>query len=109
MEVAKSYLQSQSIFHPATVIAAAILPVHTALTYVLVFHTSLQEVGAALSLAISEWLIGLALIAWISFTSASDCWDGISLEEACKHWGHFYGMFLPAIVVSFLKVLFQGS
>lgn len=106
MEVAKAYLQAQGIFHPPTLIAALVLPIHTALTYLLVFHTSLRQDGAAVALACSEWLIGLGLIAWISWTSSKECWGGLD-ARAFKEWGQFLGMLVPAIFVSFEWISFR--
>lgn len=98
METAKAFLQAQSIFHPATYIVAIVLPIHTALTYYLVFHTPLRENGASLSVCISYTFIGLGLVLWISKSDARQCWGGWS-RKALQHWGPYLRILIPSSVM----------
>lgn len=99
METSKAYLQSQSIFHPATFIVALILPLHTALAYFLVYHTPLRENGVAVSVASSYTLIGVCLVLWISRTDARECWGGWS-RRCLDGWKAYLQILVPSAMVS---------
>jgi hypothetical protein len=53
----KRYLQCQGIIWPMIASSITVLPIHTGVSYLLVFHTSLGFTGAALAIALSNWLL----------------------------------------------------
>lgn len=98
METSKAFMQSQSIFNPPTIIVAAVLPFHSALTYYLVHCTSLREIGVALSIAASYSLIGVLLCLWISFSEAKQCWGGWN-KQCLRGWKGYLGIMVPSAIM----------
>ena len=85
-ESLKRFLQVQCIFYAGTIILFFVAPINMVLTYVLVYHTPLGYIGAPLSVAISFWLMALAILMFIMFIDGGQAWDGFSWD-AFRNWG----------------------
>jgi MATE family multidrug resistance protein len=81
---------------PSTILIAVVLPFHVLLCYVLTHLTPLGIIGTAISITITFWTFGLALLLWIWRSRASQCWGGLS-RRALEGWAPFIRMWLPAL------------
>ncbi|KAI3828239.1 hypothetical protein L1987_02336 [Smallanthus sonchifolius] len=76
------FLQTQSIVYPLVLCSLIPLILHIGITYVLVHHTSLAFVGAAVAVSVSLWIAVLMLAGYALFSRRfKETWQGFSMES----------------------------
>ncbi|KAJ0475456.1 putative multi antimicrobial extrusion protein [Helianthus annuus] len=76
------FLQTQSVVYPLVLCSMIPLILHTAITYVLVYHTSLAFVGASVAVYVSLWIAVLMLAGYALFSRQfKETWQGFSMES----------------------------
>ncbi|KAI3703878.1 hypothetical protein L1987_74074 [Smallanthus sonchifolius] len=74
------FLQTQSIVYPLVLCSLIPLILHIGITYVLVYHTSLAFVGAAVAVSVSLWIAVLMLAGYVLLA------DGLRKHGKVSPW-----------------------
>ncbi|KAL8209740.1 hypothetical protein R6Q57_006472 [Mikania cordata] len=76
------FLQTQSVVYPLVFCSLIPFILHIGITYVLVYHTSLAFVGAAMAVSVSLWIVVLMLAGYALFSRQfRETWRGFSMES----------------------------
>ncbi|KAI3703877.1 hypothetical protein L1987_74073 [Smallanthus sonchifolius] len=76
------FLQTQSIVYPLVLCSLIPLFLHIGITYVLVYRTALDFVGAAMAVSVSLWIAVLMLAGYVLFSRRfKETWQGFSMES----------------------------
>ncbi|KAI3828240.1 hypothetical protein L1987_02337 [Smallanthus sonchifolius] len=76
------FLQTQSIVYPLVLCLLIPLIFHIGITYVLVYHTSLAFVGAAVAVSVSLWIAVIMLAGYALFSRRfKETWQGFTMES----------------------------
>ncbi|XP_020528393.1 protein DETOXIFICATION 18 isoform X3 [Amborella trichopoda] len=94
------FLQTQSIVLPLVLCSIIPLAIEVAMSYFLVYKTSLGFKGAAVATSVSFWLSFLLLVLYVNMTETfQDTWQGISMESL-----HYIFPFLKLAISSAVMV-----
>ncbi|KDP43817.1 hypothetical protein JCGZ_23025 [Jatropha curcas] len=98
------FLQTQNKVVPLMVTSGIATLLHIPICWVLVFRSSLKEMGAALASTICFWIIALQLMIYVYFSpSFKETWTGFS-KEAFHGIPKFLKLAIPATVMLSLEV-----
>ena len=95
-----SWLAAQKITRPLLVINLALLPCHAVVSYLLVFHTHLEYLGAGVAmtgLAIARAGLSYAYICMAP--ELRNAWPGWRWREALSGWGEYLAIALPGVLM----------
>ncbi|XP_074556323.1 protein DETOXIFICATION 14-like [Curcuma longa] len=93
------FLQSQSLILPMLLSSVSTLCLHVLLCWLLVFKSSLSNVGAAVSLSISSWLNVLILILYIRYSDSCRLTRSPITKEAFKGINEFFRVAVPSALM----------
>ncbi|KAL4200992.1 hypothetical protein AMTRI_Chr02g256380 [Amborella trichopoda] len=97
------FLQTQSIVLPLVLCSIIPLAIEVAMSYFLVYKTSLGFKGAAVATSVSFWLSFLLLVLYVNMTETfQDTWQGISMESL-----HYVFPFLKLAISSAVMVCLE--
>ncbi|PKA59708.1 MATE efflux family protein 9 [Apostasia shenzhenica] len=97
------FLQSQSLILPMLITSVATLCLHIPLCWIMVFKTGLGNVGAALSISISYWIIVLILVLYIMYSDSCKATRAPISEEAFRGINEFLKLAVPSAVMLCLE------
>ncbi|PKA59706.1 MATE efflux family protein 9 [Apostasia shenzhenica] len=97
------FLQSQSLILPMLITSVATLCLHIPLCWILVFKTGLGNVGAALSISISYWIIVLILVLYIMYSDSCKATRAPISKEAFRGINEFLKLAVPSAVMICLE------
>ncbi|RAH50353.1 MATE efflux family protein [Aspergillus brunneoviolaceus CBS 621.78] len=116
-EAGKRFLQSQGIFHPPIVVLCCAVPVNLALHWWFVYRLQWGFVGAPVSAALSDTILGAGLLAHATYLrpisrcshddddSASSSSSPNSLLRAGAHWPRLLRLALPGSITVLAEYL----
>lgn len=87
-EGGKRFVQSQGLFIATTYVLLIAAPINIFINWLLVWHFEWGYVGAPISVAITQTLMPLLLLAYVCFVDGSQCWGGFT-RRALTNWGKF--------------------
>lgn len=87
-EAGKRFVQSQGLFVATTYVLIIAAPLNILVNWLLVWHFEWGFVGAPISVAITQTLMPLLLLAYVVFVDGSQCWGGFT-RRALTNWGEF--------------------
>ncbi|CAO3631964.1 unnamed protein product [Cunninghamella echinulata] len=87
-ETLKKMLQAQGIFRAPTYCLFFGAPFNMFLSYFLVYHTSLQFIGAPIAAVFTYWLLVVLLILYILFVDGSKVWPKLKWIKSNKYNSH---------------------
>ncbi|KAI7751048.1 hypothetical protein M8C21_032068, partial [Ambrosia artemisiifolia] len=100
----QKFLQAQSIVNPSAYIAAAMLVVHIALTWLALYVWGWGLFGGSLVLSLSWWLIVVAQFVYIVKSERTkETWTGLSMQAFSGLWA-----FLKLSTASAILILIAG-
>ncbi|KAG6494327.1 protein DETOXIFICATION 10-like [Zingiber officinale] len=97
------FLQSQSLILPMLLSSVSTLCLHVLLCWLLVYKSSLSNVGAAVSLSISYWLNVLILILYIRYSDSCRLTRSPITKEAFKGINEFLRVAVPSALMICLE------
>jgi MATE family multidrug resistance protein len=99
-ECGKRFVQAQGNFHASTMVLLICSPVNIVLNYVLVWNDTIGMGfhGAAVAVAITDWLMAILLFLYVYFIDGRKCWNGIS-QEMFSNWGPMLKLAIPGVVM----------
>ncbi|XP_042414145.1 protein DETOXIFICATION 10-like [Zingiber officinale] len=97
------FLQSQSLILPMLLSSVSTLCLHVLLCWLLVYKSSLHNVGAAVSLSISYWLNVLILILYIRYSDSFRSTRSPITKEAFKGINEFIRVAVPSALMLCLE------
>lgn len=103
-EAVKRWLQCQQIVSPMLYTACAVLPLHVALCWALVYPLGMGYEGAAAATALSYWLLPAVLLLglWRCPPHAPATWPGLS-SEALSELGAYMRLAVPGMLMFTLE------
>nr|QFR37242.1 MATE transporter [Cyberlindnera americana] len=96
-ETGKRFLQAQKIFHASTYVLFICLPLNLILNYSLI--NSIGFIGAPIAISLTYWVMAILLLLYVVFIDGKQCWNGLSISRAFKHWRPMLGLALPGLVM----------
>ena len=103
-----SWLAALGITRPLLIINLSLVPLHCALAYALVFHTSLGYLGAGISTSFQATLRVLLTYAYIRCSpKCAHAWSGFRVSEAFSGWAGYLRIALPGVL--FLAEFWVGE
>ncbi|KAG6494178.1 hypothetical protein ZIOFF_049197 [Zingiber officinale] len=97
------FLQSQSLIFPMLLSSVSTLCLHVLFCWLLVYKSSLHNVGAAVSLSISYWLNVLILILYIRYSDSCRLTRSPITKEAFKGISKFLRVAVPSALMICLE------
>ncbi|KAI1400765.1 multidrug and toxin extrusion protein [Hypoxylon fuscum] len=97
-EGGKRFVQSQGLFIATTYVLLIAAPINIFINWLLVWHFEWGYVGAPISVAITQTLMPLLLLAYVCFVDGSQCWGGFT-RRALTNWGPMIWLALPGMVM----------
>ncbi|KAG6491052.1 protein DETOXIFICATION 10-like [Zingiber officinale] len=97
------FLQSQSLIFPMLLSSVSTLCLHVLFCWLLVYKSSLYNVGAAVSLSISYWLNVLILILYIRYSDSCRLTRSPITKEAFKGIYEFLRVAVPSTLMMCLE------
>jgi len=99
-ECGKRFMQAQGIFTASTYVLIVCAPLNILITYALVWHPSigLGFIGAPISVAITNTLLALFLLAYVLFVDGKKCWNGFTWK-VLENWGPLVQLAIPGLVM----------
>lgn len=85
-EGGKRFVQSQGLFVATTCVLLIAAPINVFINWLLVWHFELGFVGAPIAVVITQTLMPILLILYVSFVNGSQCWGGLS-KRSLTNWG----------------------
>lgn len=100
-ECGKRFLQAQGIFYASTLVLVICAPVNAFLNYILVWNPriGLGFIGAPLAVAISNWLMAILLICFITFVDGNKCWTKPSCNRLFQNWNVMICLAVPGVIM----------
>lgn len=98
-ECGKRFVQAQGIYSASSYVLF-LCSFQYALTYLLVWHPSFGfgYIGAAISVATTQWLMAILLLSYVRFVDGMKCWGGIS-SNIFKNWGPMISLAIPGVIM----------
>ncbi|KAI1103116.1 multidrug and toxin extrusion protein [Jackrogersella minutella] len=97
-EAGKRFFQSQGLFVATTYVLLIAAPLNILINWLLVWHLGWGFVGAPISVAITQTLMPLLLLAYVIFVDGSQCWGGFT-RRALSNWGPMIWLALPGMIM----------
>lgn len=99
-ECGKRFTQAQGIFHASTYVLFVCAPINVILNYVLVWNKTIGigYHGAAVAVAITDWLMAIMLFMYVAFIDGKQCWPGFS-PKALTGWGRMVKLAIPGVIM----------
>lgn len=99
-ECGKRFVQAQGIFHASTIVLLIASPVNIFLNYFLVWNETfgLGYHGAAIAVAITDWLMAILLFLYVFFIDGRECWFGFS-KDVLSDWYGMLRLAIPGVVM----------
>ncbi|KAI0899759.1 multidrug and toxin extrusion protein [Annulohypoxylon nitens] len=97
-EAGKRFVQSQGLFVATTYVLIIAAPLNILVNWLLVWHFEWGFVGAPISVAITQTLMPLLLLAYVVFVDGSQCWGGFT-RRALTNWGPMVKLALPGMIM----------
>ncbi|KAI0171819.1 multidrug and toxin extrusion protein [Hypoxylon sp. FL1284] len=97
-EGSKRFVQSQGLFIATTYVLLIAAPFNIFVNWLLVWHWGWGFVGAPISVAITQTLMPLLLLAYVLCVDGSQCWGGFT-RRALTNWGPMIRLALPGMVM----------
>ncbi|KAI1095812.1 multidrug and toxin extrusion protein [Rostrohypoxylon terebratum] len=97
-EAGKRFVQSQGLFVATTYVLLIAAPLNIFVIWLLVWHFGWGFVGAPISVAITQTLMPLLLLAYVVFVDGSQCWGGFT-RRALTNWGPMVKLALPGMIM----------
>ncbi|VVT46451.1 uncharacterized protein SAPINGB_P001220 [Magnusiomyces paraingens] len=99
-ECGKRFVQAQGIYSASSYVLFFCAPFNMLLTYLLVWHPSFGfgYIGAAISVATTQWLMAILLLSYVRFVDGMKCWGGIS-SNIFKNWGPMISLAIPGVIM----------
>ncbi|PYI32002.1 MATE efflux family protein [Aspergillus indologenus CBS 114.80] len=116
-EAGKRFLQSQGVFHPPIVVLCCAVPVNLALHWWFVYRLQWGFIGAPVSAALSDTMLGAGLLAHATYLrpisrcsdddddSASSSSSSNSMLRAGAHWPRLLRLALPGSITVLAEYL----
>ncbi|KAJ1674733.1 ethionine resistance protein [Spiromyces aspiralis] len=99
-ECLKRFVQAQGDMKTSTKLLVLIAPLHAAITYLLVWSPwlGLGYVGSPLACCVTNWLMMVGMVVYISRSKAREAWGGF--DYRCVHGiSEFYKVALPSVAM----------
>ncbi|KAJ1669236.1 ethionine resistance protein, partial [Spiromyces aspiralis] len=100
-ECLKQFVQAQGDMKASTKLLVFIAPLHAVITYLLVLSPwlGLGYVGSPLACCVTNWLMMVGLVVYISCTKAREAWGGF--DYRCVYGiSKFYKVALPSVAMA---------
>ncbi|KAI1762903.1 multidrug and toxin extrusion protein [Hypoxylon sp. FL1150] len=97
-ESGKRFVQSQGLFIATTYVLLIAAPINIFVNWLLVWHFGWGFIGAPISVALTQTLMPLLLLAYVFFVDGSQCWGGFT-RRALTNWGPMIKLALPGMVM----------
>ncbi|KAJ1734814.1 ethionine resistance protein [Coemansia biformis] len=99
-ECVKRFLQAQGIMHASTCVLLAVLPLHLASSYLLVWSPSVGVglVGAAAANALTSWLMLAGIVAYARRSKAMCAWGGWT-AQALWTMPQYFRLAIPSTIM----------
>ncbi|VVT46455.1 uncharacterized protein SAPINGB_P001222 [Magnusiomyces paraingens] len=99
-ECGKRFVQAQGIYTASTYVLFICAPINIYLNYYLVWSPVIGVgfVGAALAVAITQWLMAILLFLYVRFVDGMRCWNGFSLN-VFTNWGPMMKLAIPGVIM----------
>ena len=85
-ECGKRFVQAQGLFQATTHTLLVGAPINMFISWLLVWKMDFGYVGAPTAHAITQLLLPLILLLYVTFIQGSQCWGGLS-RKALHNWG----------------------
>ncbi|KAI1776908.1 multidrug and toxin extrusion protein [Hypoxylon cercidicola] len=97
-EGGKRFVQSQGLFIATTYVLLIAAPLNILVNWLLVWHFEWGYIGAPISVAMTQTLMPLLLLAYVFFVDGSQCWGGFT-KRALTNWGPMVWLALPGMIM----------
>lgn len=97
-EGGKRFVQSQGLFIATTYVLLIAAPLNILVNWLLVWHFEWGFIGAPISVALTQTLMPLLLLAYVFFVDGSQCWGGFT-RRSLTNWGPMIRLALPGMVM----------
>ncbi|KAI1461319.1 multidrug and toxin extrusion protein [Annulohypoxylon moriforme] len=97
-EAGKRFVQSQGLFVATTYVLLIAAPLNILVNWLLVWHFGWGFIGAPISVALTQTLMPLLLLAYVIFVDGSQCWGGFT-RRALTNWGPMIKLALPGMIM----------
>lgn len=85
-EASKRFVQAQGIFHATTYCLMVAAPLNVFLSWFFVWKLDWGFIGAPISVVITQNLMPILLLLYVTFVDGSQCWGGFT-KRALSNWG----------------------
>ncbi|KAJ2181919.1 ethionine resistance protein [Coemansia sp. RSA 551] len=99
-ECVKRYLQAMGHMKASTYVLLAVLPIHLANNYFLVWSPTIGFgfLGAAVANVITFWFMFIGVLAYMWFSDAREAWGGWSMQ-ALRAMPQYYSLAIPSMIL----------
>jgi MATE family multidrug resistance protein len=91
-EGGKRFVQSQGLFVATTYVLLIAAPINILINWLLVWHFAWGFIGAPIAVAITQTLMPVLLVLYVTFVDGSQCWGGFA-RRSLTNWGKLSSIF----------------
>ncbi|KAM0795572.1 mate-domain-containing protein [Usnea florida] len=103
-ESAKRYLQAQGLFSASLYILLICAPLNALMNWLFVWQFNWGFTGAPIAVAVTDNLLPILLVLYVSFVAGRNCWPGLT-RRALHNWLPMIRLALPGLVMVEAEVL----